>query len=78
MAGEQQRISGDKPNEPSLEGQSCGWCSEPATGFMPRMRKLKGAKAGALVETGMHLFFCDEHEDVAERSNRPLDSLRKK
>jgi hypothetical protein len=71
----QERIGGDKVGEGNLEGQSCNWCSAPATHALPVMRKQKGARAGAVLPTGMHIYTCDEHKEVGERSNKVRNAL---
>lgn len=78
MAGEQQRITGDSPGKGNLEGQICEWCREPtpATVALPVRRKIKGGKAGAVVDTGTFIYTCREHEDIGRRSNPTRSSLR--
>lgn len=54
-----------------LDGQSCEWCGSdtPATVALPVLRKVKGGKAGATLPTGMHVYACAAHREIAEKSN---------
>lgn len=58
-----------------VAGQACDWCPEPATIALPIVRKMKGGKAGAILPTGMHMYACEEHEEIARRSNIPRPAL---
>lgn len=78
VAGEQQRIGGDKVAEPEPMGR-CDWCPDPAKHVFPIQRKLKGGKPGSVVPTGMHSRACNHHREQAEKDAANVrPSLRKK
>lgn len=74
--GEQETIGGDKISTGGIPpGQECEWCGPKsrATRKLPVMRKIKG---GGIIQSGSFVYCCDEHLDIAEKSNPPRASKR--
>lgn len=71
----QSSIEGDEIGYGDVAGKTCNWCPKPATVALPIVRKMKGGKAGATLPTGMYMNACEEHKEVAGRSNIPRPAL---
>jgi hypothetical protein len=72
----QEAIGGDRISTDGIPpGTECEWCrpAEAATHKLPVLRKIKG---GGVIESGSFVYCCDEHLDIAEKSN-PVRASRR-
>jgi hypothetical protein len=75
--GQQDTIGGDRINSGGVQpGMECEWPHDvfvAATHKLPVMRKIKG---GGIIESGTFVYCCDEHLEIAEKSNPVRASKR--
>lgn len=72
----QETIGGDAVSTAGIPaGTECEWCrpKRRATHKLPVMRKIKG---GGVIASGTFVYCCDEHLDIAEKSNPVRASKR--
>lgn len=73
----QETIGGDRISTDGIrDGGKCEWPHDvpvKATHKLPVMRKIKG---GGVIESGTFVYCCDEHLEIAEKSNPVRASKR--